>query len=99
MLNSNQSKFFPISPGDHITGVKKKSIVTKFVIREIKSLYLRQSMAINEHKQNKKNIVKTNEINIEGDHAIFTFSVSKFKTLSKDCILTFKDLIHNKIIL
>ena len=42
---------------------------------------------------------KTNEINIEGDHAIFTFSVSKFKTLSKDCILTFKDLIENKIIL
>ena len=37
MLNSNQSKFFPISPGDHMTGVTKKSIVTKFVIKEIKS--------------------------------------------------------------
>jgi len=42
---------------------------------------------------------KTNEINIEGDHAIFTFSVSKYKTLSEGGILTFKDLIDNKIIL
>ena len=42
---------------------------------------------------------KMSEINIEGDHAIFTFSVSKFKTLSEDSVLTFKDLIYNKIIL
>ena len=42
---------------------------------------------------------KVNEINIEGDHAIFTFSVSKYKTLSESGILTFKDLIDNKIIL
>ena len=42
---------------------------------------------------------KMNEINIKGDHAIFTFSVSKFRTFSEDKILTFKDLIHNKIIL
>ena len=42
---------------------------------------------------------KIDEINIEGDHAIFTFSVSKFRTLSEDGILTFKDLIDNKIIL
>lgn len=42
---------------------------------------------------------KMSEINIEGDHAIFTFSVSKFKTLSEDSVLTFKDLIDNKIIL
>ena len=42
---------------------------------------------------------KNNEIDIEGDHAVFTFSVSKFRTLSKDNILTFKDLIDNKIIL
>ena len=40
-----------------------------------------------------------NEINIEGDHAMFTFSVSKYKTLSECGILTFKDLIDNKIIL
>ena len=26
---------------------------------------------------------KMNEINIEGDHAIFTFSVSKYRTLSE----------------
>ena len=42
---------------------------------------------------------KRGEINIEGDHAIFTFSVLKFTTISEDCILTFKDLIENKIIL
>ena len=42
---------------------------------------------------------KMNEINIEGDHAMFTFSVSKYKTLSERGILTFKDLIDNKIIL
>tara|TARA_B100001093_G_C26857137_1_gene1027975 strand:- start:3758 stop:4237 length:480 start_codon:yes stop_codon:yes gene_type:complete len=42
---------------------------------------------------------KINEINIEGDHAIFTFSVSKYTTLSEDGILTFRDLIANKIIL
>ena len=42
---------------------------------------------------------KMNEINIEGDHAIFTFNVSKYKTLSEGGILTFKDLIDNKIIL
>ena len=42
---------------------------------------------------------KMNEINIEGDHAIFTFSVLKYKTLSEGGILTFKDLIDNKIIL
>ena len=42
---------------------------------------------------------KINEINIDGDHAIFTFIVSKFKTLSEDNILTFKDLIDKKIIL
>jgi len=42
---------------------------------------------------------KMNEINIEGDHAMFTFSVSKYKTLSECGILTFKDLIDNKIIL
>tara|TARA_B100000242_G_C42987418_1_gene458331 strand:+ start:687 stop:1166 length:480 start_codon:yes stop_codon:yes gene_type:complete len=42
---------------------------------------------------------KMNEINIEGDHAMFTFSVSKYKTLSERGILTFKDLINNKIIL
>ena len=42
---------------------------------------------------------KNNEIDIEGDHAVFTFSVSKFRTLSEDMILTFKDLIDNKIIL
>jgi len=42
---------------------------------------------------------KINEINIEGDHAIFTFSVSKYTTLSEDGILTFRDLIDNKIIL
>ena len=42
---------------------------------------------------------KINEINIEGDHAIFTFSVSKYTTLSEDGILTFRDLINNKIIL
>jgi len=42
---------------------------------------------------------KMNEINIEGDHAMFTFSVSKYKTLSEGGILTFKDLIDNKIIL
>jgi len=41
---------------------------------------------------------KMKEINIGGDHAIFTFSVSKFTTISEDCILTFKDLIDNKII-
>ena len=44
-------------------------------------------------------LIKNNEINIEGDHAIFTFSVSKYTTLSDDGILTFKDLIDNKIIL
>ena len=38
---------------------------------------------------------KINEINIEGDHAIFTFSVSKYTTLSEDGILTFRDLIDN----
>ena len=37
-----------------MTGVTKKSIVTKFVIKEIKSLYLRQIIEINEPKQNKK---------------------------------------------
>ena len=42
---------------------------------------------------------KINEINLEGDHAIFIFSVSKYSTLSEDGILTFKDLIDNKIIL
>jgi len=42
---------------------------------------------------------KINEINLEGDHAIFIFSVSKYTTLSEDGILTFKDLIDNKIIL
>tara|TARA_X000000950_G_C13724978_1_gene581834 strand:- start:426 stop:905 length:480 start_codon:yes stop_codon:yes gene_type:complete len=42
---------------------------------------------------------KTNEINIDGDHAIFTFSVLKFTTLSENDILTFKNLIDNKIIL
>lgn len=42
---------------------------------------------------------KNNEIDIEGDHAVFSFSVSKFRTLSEDKILTFKDLIDNKIIL
>ena len=42
---------------------------------------------------------KMNEINIEGDHAMFTFSVSKYKTLSERGILTFKDLIDNRIIL
>ena len=39
---------------------------------------------------------KINEINLEGDHAIFIFSVSKYTTLSEDGILTFKDLIDNK---
>ena len=42
---------------------------------------------------------KINEINLEGDHAIFIFSVSKYTTLSEDGILTFKDLIDNKLIL
>ena len=42
---------------------------------------------------------KINEINLEGDHAIFIFSVSKYTTLSEHGILTFKDLIDNKIIL
>ena len=42
---------------------------------------------------------KTNEININGDHAIFTFSVSKYRTISEKHILTFNDLIYHKIIL
>ena len=57
-----------------------------------KNVVLKDTCALIELKKN-------NEINIEGDHAIFTFSVSKYTTLSEDGILTFKDLIDNKIIL
>jgi len=57
-----------------------------------KNIVLKDTCALIELKKN-------NEINIGGDHAIFTFSVSKYTTLSEDGILTFKDLIDNKIIL
>jgi len=57
-----------------------------------KNIVLKNSCALIELKKN-------NEINIEGDHAIFTFSVLKYTTLSEDRILTFRDLIDNKIIL
>ena len=57
-----------------------------------KNIVLKDTCALIELK-------KINEINIEGDHAIFTFSVSKYTTLSEVGILTFKDLINNKIIL
>jgi len=57
-----------------------------------KNIVLKDTCALIELKKN-------NEINIEGDHAIFTFSVLKYKTLSEDRILTFRDLIDNKIIL
>ena len=57
-----------------------------------KNIVLRDTCALIELK-------KINELNIEGDHAIFTFSISKYTTLSEDGILTFRDLIDNKIIL
>ena len=57
-----------------------------------KNIVLKDTCALIELKKN-------NEINIEGDHAIFTFCVLKYTTLSEDGILTFKDLIDNKIIL
>lgn len=57
-----------------------------------KNIVLKDTCALIELKKNK-------EINIEGDHAIFTFCVLKYTTLSEDGILTFKDLIDNKIIL
>jgi len=57
-----------------------------------KNIVLKDTCALIELKKN-------NEINIEGDHAIFTFSVLKYTTLSEDRILTFRDLIDNKIIL
>ena len=57
-----------------------------------KNIVLKNTCALIELKKN-------NEINIEGDHAIFTFSVLKYTTLSEDRILTFRDLIDNKIIL
>ena len=57
-----------------------------------KNVVLKDTCALIELKKN-------NEINIEGDHAIFTFSVLKYTTLSEDRILTFRDLIDNKIIL
>ena len=57
-----------------------------------KNIVLKDTCALIELK-------KIKEINIEGDHAIFTFRVSKYTTLSEDEILTFKDLIDNKIIL
>ena len=72
---------------------KEKYLKSKGILNNWrKNLVLKNVCALIELK-------KMNEINIEGDHAIFTFSVSKFKTLSEDSILTFKDLIDNKIIL
>ena len=72
---------------------KEKYLKSKdMLVNWRKNIVLKDTCALIELKKN-------NEINIEGDHAIFTFSVSKYKTLSEDGILTFKDLIDNKIIL
>lgn len=72
-----------------------------------KEKYLRSKDMLCEWKKNSVlkdvcaliELKKMNEVNIEGDHAIFTFSVSKFTTISEDNILTFNCLIDNKIIL
>ncbi len=45
-------------------------------------------------KLKKKSCFKTN-----GDHALYIFKVENFKTFSEDNILTFQDLVKNKIIL
>jgi flavin reductase (DIM6/NTAB) family NADH-FMN oxidoreductase RutF len=72
-----------------------------------KEKYLRSKKLLNEWRDKTvlKNVCalielsKTNEINISGDHAIFSFSVTKFKTYTEDQVLSFKDLIEHKIIL
>ena len=72
---------------------KKKYLKSKDMLDNWrKNIVLKNTCALIELKKN-------NEINIEGDHAIFTFSVSKYSTLSEDGILTYRDLIDNKIIL
>lgn len=72
---------------------KEKYLSSKNLLDKWKSnTVLKDACALMELK-------KTSEINIEGDHAIFTFGVLKFTTLSENHILTFKDLIDNKIIL
>ena len=72
---------------------KEKYLRSKEMLEDWrKNIVLKDTCALIELK-------KINEINIEGDHAIFTFSVSKYTTLSEDGILTFRDLIDNKIIL
>ena len=43
-------------------------------------------------------ILKKHYKNI-GDHDLFTFDIGKFKTYNENNILTFQDLINNKIIL
>ena len=71
---------------------KEKYLKSKGILNDWrKHLVLKNVCALLELK-------KMSEINIEGDRTIFTFSVSKFKTLSEDSVLTFKDLIDNKII-
>ena len=72
---------------------KEKYLRSKEMLEDWrKNIVLKDTCALIELK-------KINEINIKGDHAIFTFSVSNYTTLLEDGILTFRDLIENKIIL
>ena len=72
---------------------KEKYLRSKEMLEDWrKNIVLKDTCALIELK-------KINEINIKGDHAIFTFSVSNYTTLLEDGILTFRDLIESKIIL
>ena len=42
---------------------------------------------------------KKSVVNNHGDHAIFLFDVTGFKTLSEKNVLSFQDLVDNRIIL
>ena len=69
-------------------------------------MYYRYMDDIHIYGHNKENlqdalikIDKKNSFAINGDHELFLFNVDKFKTFSESNILTFQDLVKNKIIL
>ena len=104
-LKLNSSVVLQLLSKSHLKIIRKLGKTSGYIFNKEK--YLKSKNMLDNWR---KNIVlkdtcalielkKFNEINIKGDHAIFTFSVSNYTTLLEDGILTFRDLIDNKIIL
>ena len=104
-LKLNSSVVLQLLSKSHLKIIRKLGKTSGYLYNKEK--YLRSKEMLEDWRRNIVlkdtcaliELKKINEINLEGDHAIFIFSVSKYTTLSEDGILTFKDLIDNKIIL